>query len=673
MTKSIRRTCAIGITILFILFQMYLALVKQFTLMLQTPIHMCFALALVFLYNPTDKNYQKKLRKKCEKENRTATEQEKNKYAWTHWVDFVVYAAIIFVVIYTIQNVDRLASYDMAVHKPVTMDYIALVCVVVLLLEAVRRTLGYILFFFIIAFIAYSWASPFLPAGVFRTVATAKNRTFAKMLEKFTEGMIMAEQGVYGTPLQTSCTSLFYFILFGAFFSECGGGQLLIDVGMKFSNKSSGGPAKAAVISSGLMGMVSGSAVANVATTGVMTIPMMKKIGYAPEEAGAIEAVASTGGQIMPPIMGIGAFIMAEQLGINYLTVAADAIIPAVAYYFGVFVLVDRLAKKRASRSAASEDIKIQVDRKILPRLYLLLPILVLILSILNGFSLMRSGMFGIFTCLLCNLVSLVIGLKKGGNLKRDIVEGNKSSDFAGLKQLWKSCLDGAKSAAEIAVPTAACGIIINVMTAQTSLATNLSGVIASLGMSSLFLAMLIAMVGCMLLGMALPTVAAYLVGVTLFVPTMQKLGITPLVANMFVFYYGIMAQITPPVCVASYTAAGIADGDAMKTGIRGMLFALVGFLVPFVFVYNPAILLQGDVLSIAWGGAQVLAATFFLAITVSGFFKRNMSWWERAVTFAAAILLMTPEVITSIIGIAIGVGVLLLDVIIGKTRKAPA
>ena len=483
----------------------------------------------------------------------------------------------------------------------------------------------------------------------------------------------MAEQGVYGTPLQTSCTSLFYFILFGAFFSECGGGQLLIDVGMKFSNKSSGGPAKAAVISSGLMGMVSGSAVANVATTGVMTIPMMKKIGYAPEEAGAIEAVASTGGQIMPPIMGIGAFIMAEQLGINYLTVAADAIIPAVAYYFGVFVLVDRLAKKRASRSTASEDIKIQVDRKILPRLYLLLPIVVLIISILNGFSLMRSGMFGIFACLLCNLVSLVIALKKGGNFKHDIIEGNKEADFAGLKQLWKSCIDGAKSAAEIAIPTAACGIIINVMTAQTSLATNLSGVIASLGMTSLFLAMLIAMIGCMLLGMALPTVAAYLVGVTLFVPTMQKLGISPLVANMFVFYYGIMAQITPPVCVASYTAAGIADADAMKTGIRGMLFALVGFLVPFVFVYNPAILLQGPVLEIGWGGAQVLAATFFLAITVAGFFKRDMSWWERAVTFAAAILLMTPEVITSIIGIVLGVGVLLIDVIMGKSKKAAA
>lgn len=199
-------------------------------------------------------------------------------------------------------------------------------------------------------------------------------------------------------------------------------------------------------------------------------------------------------------------------------------------------------------------------------------------------------------------------------------------------------------------------------MTQQTSLATNLAGVIAEIGLTNLFAAMLIAMIGCMLLGMALPTVAAYLVGVTLFVPTMRQLGISPLVANMFVFYYGIMAQITPPVCVASYTAAGIADADAMKTGIRGMLFALVGFLVPFVFVYNPAILMQGSFLEIAIGGAQLLAATYFLAMTVAGFFKGQMSIIERVGTFAAAMLLMTPENITSVIGIVIGLAVLFLN-----------
>lgn len=665
MTSNTRKYCTIALTVAFFVFQMYLALVKQLTVMLQTPLHMCFALALVFLYNPIDKGYQKKLKKKAEKDGCAVTDAQLNKFAWARYIDLIFFAAIIFIVWYTVGNIDRLRNFDKVTSKVLTIDYVAMVCIIVLLLEAVRRTLGNILFFFIIAFIVYSWTAQYFPKG---SVFYTKGKSFAKMLKTFCAGMTMGENGVYGTPLTTSCTSLFYFIVFGAFFSVCGGGQLLIDVGLKFSNKSSGGPAKAAVISSGLMGMVSGSAVANVATTGVMTIPMMKKIGYEPEEAGAIEAVASTGGQIMPPIMGVGAFIMAEMLGINYLTVAADAIIPAFAYYFGVFVLVSLLAKKRASRSSQSEDAAIEVKNPLLPRLYLLLPVVVLIVSIMNGFSLMRSGMYGIFVCLACNVLSFFLahGTKDAW---KNIVNGIQGSNFAGLKQLWSAMLDGAKSAAEIAIPTAACGIIIDVMTEQTSLATNLSGVIASIGMSSLFPALLIGMIGCMLLGMALPTVAAYLVGVTLFVPTLRSLGIQPLVANMFVFYYGIMAQITPPVCVASYTAAGIAGADAMKTGLRGMLFALVGFLCPFVFVYNPAILLQGTVLEIVIGAAQLLIGTYFLALAVAGFFKRELPWWIRAVFFVVALGFISPDVVSTIAALVVGVA--LVSWIMMSTKKA--
>ncbi len=297
MSNQVRKYCTIALTVAFFVFQMYLALVKQLTVMLQTPLHMCFALALVFLYNPIDKGYQKNLQKKAEKNGTTVTDQQLNKFAWARWIDLIFFAAIAFVAVYTINNVERLRNFDKVTSQVLTIDYVAMVCIIVLLLEAVRRTLGNILFAFIIIFIIYSWTAQFFPRG---SVFYTKGKSFPKMLKTFCAGMTMGENGVYGTPLTTSCTSLFYFIVFGAFFSECGGGQLLIDVGLKFSNKSSGGPAKAAVISSGLMGMVSGSAVANVATTGVMTIPMMKKIGYEPEEAGAIEAVASTGGQIMP-------------------------------------------------------------------------------------------------------------------------------------------------------------------------------------------------------------------------------------------------------------------------------------------------------------------------------------------------------------------------------------
>ena len=645
---SLRTIAIILITIAFFAFQMYLALVKQLTPMLQSPIHLVLALAVVYLYTPPDKAYRKKVTKKHEAAGTTPTAEELNKYSFFNYIDIFAYAGIAFLFYYAVTQYQRLVDFVPFIDDVEFIDKAAMVITIILLLEAVRRTLGAILFGFIIMFIVYAWTAPHLPGILF-----TKGKPFAEMLDQFTTGMTMTEAGVFGTPLYTSASALFYFIVFGVFFSECGGGQLLIDIGMKCSNASAGGPAKAAVISSGLMGMISGSAVANVSTTGVMTIPMMKKIGYEPHEAGAIEAVASTGGQVMPPIMGVGAFIMAEMLGISYFHVAASAVLPAVAYYFGVFVLVTYLAKKRAVRTGAV-DVDIKIEQAILPRLYLLIPVFLLVAWIIKGSSLMRAGMIGIFSCLICNVISYFVGGRK---------------NFVSIKALGNCCLRGAKQAAEIAIPTAACGIIINVVTGQTSLATNLSNVIGALGTDYLFIALLIGMVGCMLLGMALPTVAAYLVGVILFVPVIQSLGVDKLCANMFVFYYGIMAQITPPVCVASYTAAGIADADAMKTGISGMLYALVGFLVPFVFVYNPAILLEGSVVEIIIAGVQLMVGTYFLAVTVSGFFKTELNIVERILTFIVALGFISPEVYSSIAALVIGVAVLFLN----RTRAAKA
>lgn len=650
---DIQKIAIVAVTIIFFCFQMYLALVKQLTPMLQSPLHLVLALTVVYLYNPVDKKYRKKVLKKAEHEGRTASPQELNKFAVLNYIDILAYIGIAFLLYYVVNEFSRLRDFVQFIDPVTTVDKIAMVVTILLLLEAVRRTLGGILFGFICVFIAYAWLAPYLPGILF-----TKGKPFAQMLDQFTIGMTMTEAGVFGTPLYTSASSLFYFIVFGVFFSECGGGQLLIDIGMKFSNKSSGGPAKAAVISSGLMGMVSGSAVANVSTTGVMTIPMMKKIGYEPHEAGAIEAVASTGGQVMPPIMGVGAFIMAEMLGISYFSVASAAILPAVAYYFGVFVLVTYLAKKRAVKAGGAEDVKIEITQPIGQRLYLLIPVILLVIWIIKGSSLMRSGMIGIFSCLVCNVVSYFVNEKK---------------NFIGLKKLGTCCVNGAKQAAEIAIPTAACGIIINVVTGQTSLATNLSTLIGSLGTDYLFVALLIAMVGCMLLGMALPTVAAYLVGVILFVPVIRSLGVDALCANMFVFYYGIMAQITPPVCVASYTAAGIADADAMKTGICGMLYALVGFLVPFVFIYNPAVLLEGTVMEIVIGGAQLLTGTFFLAITVAGYFKTFLKPWQRVLTFIVAMGFISPDVVSTVIALVGGIVVLFINSREGRKEAAGA
>lgn len=646
-----RKLAIIIITIAFVAFQMYLALVKQLTPMLQSPLHLVLALTVIYLYAPADKKYRDKVKKKKAAEGLTATEAELNQKKWMNLFDIPCFAGIAFLLYYVLTQYKTLLDHVAFIDPVLPIDIAAMIVTLLLLLEAVRRTLGNVLLVFILIFIAYAWFSPYCP-GIFYT----KGKGFYPFLKQFTEGMTMGESGVFGTPLYTSASSLFYFIMFGVFFSDCGGGQLLIDIGMKFSNKSSGGPAKAAVISSGLMGMISGSAVANVSTTGVMTIPMMKKIGYEPHQAGAIEAVASTGGQVMPPIMGVGAFIMAEMLGISYFSVAKSAILPAFAYYFGVFVLVTLLARKSAVKADASSVVKIEIEQKILPRLYLILPAVFLVIWIIKGSSLMRAGMVGIFSCLICNGISYFI---------------NERKNFLDLKSLGTCCLKGAKQAAEIAIPTGACGIIINVVTGQTSLATNLTKVVGSMGNDYLFVALLIAMLGCMLLGMALPTVAAYLVGVILFVPVIKSLGVSALCANMFVFYYGIMAQITPPVCLASYTAAGIAGADPMKTGITGMLYALVGFMVPFVFIYNPAILLEGSTIEIVWAAAQLLAGTYLLACTVAGYFQTAESKLERGLLFVAACCLISPETISSVLGIAIGAFVLVTNGIRAKKHAS--
>lgn len=604
----------VGVAAVWILFQLYLAIVAPLHPMLQSPIHLLFALLIVFINNPADKKSGK---------------------VWMKLLDIPFYLGIAFLFYYILSETDRLTTRVQYVSEVMMIDKIAMAVCVVVLLEAVRRVLGKILFFFILFFVVYFWFGQYFP-GMFKFKGTN--------LKQFTELMILGSSGIYGTPLYTSASSLFYFILFGVFFSECGGGQFLIDLGMKFSRKSSGGPAKAAIISSGLMGMISGSAVANVSTTGVLTIPMMKKVGYEPHQAGAIEAVASTGGQIMPPIMGVGAFIMAEMLGVSYKTVAMAAIIPAVAYYLSIFLLVTFIADKK-SITESNQAVETGPSEPLLPRIYLLLPAAVLVYFMVTGASLMRSGMMGIYTAILVNVVSR-------------FVMGGKH--YVNIKGLGKCALQGVKQASEIAIPTGACGIIIGVVI-QSGLATKVSKLIASVGSTNLVVALIITMLGCMLLGMALPTVAAYLVANVLFVPTLIGLGVPPLPANMFVFYFGIMAQITPPVCLASFTAAGIAEAEPLKTGFTGFAYALVAFLIPFIFVFDPSILLMGSAFEIAKGTLILFVGTYLLAASMAGFFMVPLSKVERIILFIGAVCIIAPEMITDIIGITLGAALFMI------------
>ena len=621
--KTIRNWLAVIVTVVFFAFQMYLALVKQLNPMLQSPLHLILALTLVFLYNPADKAYRKKVTKAAEAEGKPVDEKKLNAHAWMNWFDIPLFICLAYMLWYVVSQNNRLLDF-VSVQPVYGIDYIFMVMTIVLLLIAVYRTLGIVLTIFIAVFILYAFTSPYLPGILF-----TKGKTFAKFIKQFCVGMTMGESGVFGTPLYTSANTLFYFIVFGAFFSSMGGGQLLIDIGMKFSNKSSGGPAKAAVISSGLLGMVSGSAIANVSTTGVLTIPLMKKTGYDPEEAAAVESVASTGGQIMPPIMGAGAFIMAEIIGVQYAQIAAAAVLPAVAYFLAVFILVHMIAKKKG----LGKDSGVHYEGKpILPRVYRLLPIIVLVIMIIMGYSLPRSAIY-------CTIFSIIIA-------------AISPETRMGPRKLLQTLMDGVRQAANIAIPTAACGIMIGIVV-NSGVAVKIAKLIGTSGEGSLFIALLIAALGCLLLGMALPTVAAYLIAVTLFASAIQGLGISALVTNMFIFYFGVVAQITPPVCLASFTAAGIAGASAWKTGWKAFSFAITAFIVPFAFVYRPAILLEGTMVEIIIAYCIVIAATYLLACGIAGYLFRPLKMWERIACYVVAFIFILPSSMSDIIGIA--------------------
>jgi len=594
-------------------FQLYLALISPLHPLLQQPLHLLFAMLVIFWFYPTGKGVWRIL-------------------------DLIFALLIVFMGYYFIRETQRLQLRIPYVDPIIPIDLVMMILIVGVLLETVRRVLGYNLLIFMFLFIIYAAFGKYFPGWL---------KFGGINLSDFTELMIMGPDGIFGLPLGVSANYLFYFIIFGAFFSELGGGKLLIDLGLKAAKTQSGGPAKAAVIASGLMGMVSGSAVANVTTTGVLTIPLMKKVGYKPEQAAAVEAVASTGGQIMPPIMGVGAFIMAEMLGVKYAKVAISAILPALIYYFSAFLMVDFLARKN---KLLQHQIEFEIA-PIFPRLYLLIPAVVVVYYILAGASLMTAAVRGTGLAILINLFSKKYRLSFKGYL---------------------DCLiQGVKQSATIAIPTASAGLIIGVAI-HSGLATKTSHVMASVGGGNLVLALLMATMGNIVLGMALPTVAAYVVSAILFVPTLIKLGIQPLPAHMFIFYFGIIAQITPPVCLASFTAAGIAGADSWKTGWTAFIYATVAFLVPFVFVYKPALLLMGDFLQIVEVAAVTLIGTLFLVAAVSGFLLVPVRLLiVRILLFICAVLTIVPETFSTVIGVLGGLLILGYQYRLWKRNRA--
>jgi len=600
---------AIVVSLLWVAFQLYIALVKPLHPMLTNPLHLMFALILVFIYFPSGKGY------------------------W-RMIDIAFGGIILFLTYYFIAHTTRLQTRWPYVDSVLGIDVVAGILVIFLLLEAVRRAIGIELFILSVVFLVYViWGKYFPGMLKFRGIG----------LHQFVDLMVMGPDGVFGVPLSTSATMIFYIVLFGAFFADLGG-KLLIDIGLNLGSKQYGGPAKAAVISSSLVGMVSGSAVANVTTTGVITIPLMKKIGYRPEEAGAIEAVASTGGQIMPPIMGVGAFIMAEFLGVRYGYIAKSAIVPALCYYVTLWFVVDFLARKRNIRQIQMESI-LSVE-PILPRLHLLIPMFALIYYIFSGASLARAAIISTAIVLLVNAINAFLRFK----------------NVLGFYGILNCLLQAAKQAVGIAIPTAACGIIIGIVV-QSGLAAKTSNLLISVGGSSLALSLIMAAVGCIVLGMAVPTVAVYILGAVFFVPNLIKLGIPPLAAHMFVFYFGAIAQITPPVCLASFAAAGIAGTKPWETGWLAFGYGLSGFLIPFAFVYKPELILLGEFKLTLLYFLLLFCGGFFLSASLVGhFWVPIKSLLLRLILGASAIAIILPEAISTVIGMILGSAIMIFS-----------
>jgi TRAP transporter 4TM/12TM fusion protein len=475
-----------------------------------------------------------------------------------------------------------------------------------LLLEATRRAVSPWLSGLVALFLAYLFAGPWLP-GILH------HRGFT--LDRAVELMYLYnEQGIYGSLTGISATVIFIFVLFGCFIIRTGLGQFFTDLAVALAGRTRGGPAKVAVVSSALYGTLSGSSVSNVYTTGSFSIPLMKQVGYRPQFAGAVEAAAGVGGMIMPPIMGVGAFVMAEMTAIPYWTIAKSAALSAVLYYLGVFAMVHLEAVKIGLRPMSAGEIP--PLRSVLPRSYLLSPIILLVILLVLGYTPVFSGMLAI------------VASVAAAAFRRET--------RMGPREIWQAMRQGGCDAAMIAVAITAAGMIVAVI-AQTALGLAFSSLFISLSGGWLLLTLIMVMVVDTFLGTGIPTTPAYILTVVVGGAAMMKLGVGLLPAHLFAFYFGVLADVTPPVAIAAYASAAIAGSEPMKTGVEAFKLAIGGVIVPFIFVYHPALVLQGPWGEVGWVFLLAAMCILLTSAALEGWLLGPVAWPERVLLLLAA------------------------------------
>jgi TRAP transporter 4TM/12TM fusion protein len=589
-----------AVAIAMSLYHMYVAAFGPPEAIIFRGTHLLFALTLVFLLYPM---------------------KPRGAPGWRA-ADLLLLALGYSFVLHIFTNYEYFTNRIIYIDDLTTADKFYAIVAVAIVLEATRRVIGLALPLTAVAFLIY---------------AIGFTRITPQVLM---EQLYFSTEGIFGSTLGVSASYVMLFVLFGSFMERSGTGQLFMDFSMSLTGHTAGGPGKVAIVSSALFGTVSGSAVANVMVDGPITIPLMKRTGFRPPFAAAVEAVASTGGQIMPPVMGAAAFVMAEFLAVPYAQVALWAAIPALLYYVSLFFAVHFDAKRYKLAGVPRSELP-RFFRVMAVRGHLFVPIFVVLFGLILGYSAPLCALAGALTCI---PMALLRASTRGG---------------IGWRNVFDALVDGARNTLSVAMACACAGIVIGCVTI-TGLGITFTQFVIVLAQSSLVAALVLTAVAGIVLGMGMPTTPSYIVMVSLLVPAIIKLGAIPPAAHMFAFYFAILSAITPPVALAVFAAAGLAKSDLWATGWQAVRIAAATYIVPFMFVFEPSLMLIGDWFESLTSSASAVVGVMCLAAGLQGYLFREARWWERTVLVAAALLLIKPGYISDAIGLVLLAGVVL-------------
>ncbi|MEW6671382.1 MAG: TRAP transporter permease [Thermodesulfobacteriota bacterium] len=617
MEKLIRIVAktATFLAVVMSVYHLYTAAFGQPEAMLHRAIHLLFTLVLIFLLEISRR-----------------TDKEKLKIC----TDAVLLILVILSIGYLFVNYEYVITRYPYIHPLTVWDYALGILLTLILLEASRRMIGWALPLTAISFLLYGVFGNYLPELIRHTGFS---------IETIVDQLYLTTEGIFGIPLGVSATYVILFVIFGAFLEKSGTGQFFMDFATSLVGGSTGGPGKISCVSSGLFGTISGSAVANVMVDGWLTIPLMKRTGFKHEFAAAVEATASTGGQIMPPVMGAAAFVISEFTGIPYIQLCKHALIPALLYYLALFMAIHFEATRTGLYGIPKEE-RPNFFTVMLAKGHLMIPLIVIIYFMLTGFTPM-------FACIYATLSVLLVAL-----VRKDT--------RMGLIKILSALEFGAKNMLPVAAACACAGVVVGIIN-LTGLGLKFTGLILNIAGNSLAPALVFTMFAGIILGMGLPTTAAYIVQAALLIPALIKLGVPMIAAHLFVFYFAIISAITPPVAMAVYAAAGISGSDLWKTGMAALKIGATGFIVPFMFVYGPSLLMIGPPGRVFLSIITASVGVILLSAGLVGCLFRKTNHWERGMLIIASILLIKPGLYTD------AAGAVLMAVVIAsqKLRKA--